>query len=176
MARADNEVVANFLARFPGPVVIHFSKVKYCILMVPLALLCAACVGQLIVISWGLLKLGNILIVAILGLLPSLLVGVLLTVCIVKDIPRLTLDTHGLGFHWLFGVNWISWGDISNFVPCVGFVIFKNTSRPKNSLDKWSRIGSFGRHLLITGVLNLGAKDGARLLTAWRERALSQFA
>jgi hypothetical protein len=158
-----SEKAKVILAQFPGPVTIRPSKWKMLAVSSPMFLLAAAAIG----ILWPFrLQLREWLIIGGFAGGPLLFIVTLTAISLVKDMPRITLDSEGFWSTALLGSGGKRWQDVSCFKSAVGVIAFVDASQPKGF---WSRINRFH---LFPSLYQLKSKDISRLMTAWRERAL----
>ena len=157
------------LARFPGPVTLHASRLQQASFLA-LSIILNSCVTWYV---WPLLTnpqvtsrpAGLFILATIILLWLMLIVGAALV--LLTDLPRLTINARGFEFHHLFGVRRRGWDEVERFAPFLGLLIISHTS----GLSFWQKIN---RELFLPNHFGLGAKKLGRVMTAWCERALAQ--
>ena len=163
------------LGQFPGPVTIRYARWFYPAVFLMFAV-AAALIVSIVWKTWPRIlhnprAVNSLLLLVVIFGVPM---G-LLTISMIKGLPKVLLDAEGVTFEALFVSIRRGWDEISRFVPRVVYVGFLDASQPKGFWDKLSRVGSRGRRFLV-GIFEVRSKDLVQLLTAWRERALSQQA
>jgi hypothetical protein len=121
----------------------------------------------LVVPFLGRLQVNNLIIIGIVMaplILIPVFISVVLVISLLKDMPKITLDADEFAFHGLVGISRWRWREVSRFTPRFVYVGFSEALLPPRW---WNR-------RILASFFELAAKEVAHLMTAWRERALSQ--
>jgi hypothetical protein len=158
----------GILAQFPGPVILHQTRLLWIVLL-------ALPWGPIVYLVWRFWPfLTNLTIKGMLvAFVPLGLVWGLSTIvavmCITRGLPRLVLDGEGFELQHLLGSYFRKrWRDLAGFSPCLFFVLFRYQA-PAPSL--WAK---FNRECFLPAYFGFGTKGLAAVMTVWRERALAQ--
>ena len=171
MASRNADVI---LARFPGPVTLHVSRLKMLMLVA----------GSLVFVAGGIF----LLIVArhdpealLAGLASILFFGACAAVGAVMLLPgagSLTLDAEGFEVCSLFRRHRTSWRQASGFtvvtVPGAGKRMIAYDDDRLSGFMAQTNQGLTGRNAAIPDDYRLSYDNLAWLLTQWREKALAQ--
>jgi hypothetical protein len=164
-----SDKVTALLAQFPGPVTFHPSKLKWIAFAIPLAI----GDGFIIHVLWSTLPRLSGKALAMVGgflVVPILLLIFLAAVTYRQDI---SLDVEGFEFHLAFGrVYRIRWSAIARFGSFLFWAFHLDTRPPSGRWDRFQRAYLAGDYIFWMDTFGLGAKGFARLMNAWRERAL----
>jgi hypothetical protein len=158
---------AAMLEQFPGPVILHQTKLSWLVLVaLPLTPL-----AYLLVKLWPVLANSTMKVWLVIGV-PVAIVWVPLAMIaatgIARGLSRMVLDSEGFEVQGLGGTLRKRWRDVSGFSPFLGCVFFRYP-RPAGGVWKW-----LNRDLVLLAYFGLGTKGLVRLMTEWRQHALSQ--
>lgn len=168
------DMVAALLTQFPAPVILHPSKLKWVVLLALMAVLLGCSVLFLLPV-FPHLPIKGFVIVAICMVAPVLLLIVLAAVTLGRDMPRITLDTDGIEVsETLWGVYRWRWSEVGPFHSFWFLAITTDTSEPRSGWDRFQRACLYAKYRIWTDTFGLGAKNLARLMNGWRERAMVQ--
>jgi hypothetical protein len=156
---------AALLAQFPGPVTLHSSK-SWRHLLAFIALYFGSLIGLL---GPHLAHLSGeaLLVLGMVAVVPAPLVIWVGATTLRSGPQRMTLDDDGFEAHSGWGVHRTRWSDVTRFRLLL-LLVFHDDAKPPRG--RWDRLN---RTRLWNDTFGLGAKNFARLMTEWRERALA---
>jgi hypothetical protein len=167
---------ARILGQFPGPVTLYPSLFKW----IPLLLFGASLTAFAAWSIWFFAARGEPMYaiggaVLLLGFLPLV---TLLGVALIRKSMYMTLDATGFEFRDTWSRTRCSWKDVDRFKSITlfvmnGIVAYDDATR-KPGLWNSSDSLFIGRNSRLFDTYGLRTADFARLLTAWRKRALAQ--
>jgi hypothetical protein len=167
---------ARILSQFPGPVTLHPSLFKWIGLFLGGVLATAFSVWSIrffAIRGEPMYVIGGVLLVLCFAPLVSLMGGAL-----IRNSMYMTLDAAGFEFRDTWSRTRRLWKDVDRFTSMTLFVMNRivayDDATRKPGL--WNSTDSLfiGRNSRLFDTYGLRTADFARLLTAWRERALGQ--
>jgi hypothetical protein len=173
MFRNESALGANILTLYPGPVTLYPSGLKWvCIFL--FYVLSVGCSALLLWPSLHQLAGQALLHLAGVVAVPVVLLVLIVAITYGRGRPRLTLDAEGIELlHPLWGCRRLHWSEITRFRSYLGLAFRVDVSPPKGSWDRFRRTYLCADHRIWTDTFGLDAKDFARLMNAWRERAMT---
>jgi len=175
---ADHELsgeASRILSQFPGPVTLHPSLFKWIGLLFGLALATAFSAWSI----WFFAASGDLpyAIGGAVGFLGVAPLAILLVVALIKNSMYMTLDSTGFEFRDTWSRTCCMWTDVDNFTSITLFimnriVVYDDAMRKPGLWNSSDNFFLVGRNSRLFDTYGLRAADFARLLTAWRERAL----
>lgn len=159
--------VARILDEFPGPVALHQTKTIWLFIFAFLSIGTFVFVWMIWPHRFGLTTKAVLLLGLILLMLwAPFVVGAAFRVA--KGLPRMVLHAEGFGPLHASGFSGIRWAEVAGF-SSVPLLVLLRYKAPAPGL--WKKMN---RALFLPAYFGLRAADLARLMNAWRERALAQ--
>jgi hypothetical protein len=159
------------LTLFPGPVTLYRSRLKWVCMFVFFAVyvLC------LTILLWPLLhRPPSLALMFLVGVIAVPALTLIMAITFGRSMPRLTLDAEGLELLQPWGARRLYWSEVTKFRSYMGLAFHVDVRPPKGSWDRFQRVYLGSRHRMWTETFGLGAMRFARLMNAWRERAIAQ--
>ena len=166
---AMSRQATGVLAQFPGPVILHQTRLIWIVLLA----LPWAPIVYLVWRFWPFLTnltIKGVLVAFVpLGLVWGLS-AIVAVMCITRGMPRLVLDGEGFELQNLLGVYYRRrWRNVAGFSPRLVWVLFRDRTPVGNRWEKLIRA-----QFWLPAYFGFGSKGLADLMTAWREQALAQ--
>jgi hypothetical protein len=173
-----SDKVAALLTEFPGPVILHPSGLKWVGIAVVSAFL-EGCSVLFLSPLFPHLAPKELVIVGGVLLTPVVFLMAVAALTLGRDLPRVMLDaeefeTRGFETRRYAWRHRQRWSEVTQFRPFLLLAIHFDTRLPHGSWDKFARAYLGGDARVWFDTFGLGAKNFARLMNAWRERALTQ--
>jgi hypothetical protein len=162
-----SRVSTAMLEQFPGPLILRQSKFSWLVL----AALPLTPLAYLVVKFWPLLASATMKGWLVFGVSIAIVwvpLAMIAAMGIARGLTRMVLDSDGFEVRTLGGTLRKRWRDVSGFSPFLMLVLYRHRS-PAGGIWKW-----LNRDLFLLAYFGLGTKSLVRLMTEWRERALSQ--
>jgi hypothetical protein len=160
------------LAQFPGPVTLHPTRLRKIMFFAFAAYGLAGTILYLWMLAFVSIKSFGFAF-GFPVVFSALLVSSLAAISLARGFPRVSLDAEGYEIHYIFGVDRMYWSGVRQFRSFLFLTLYTDTRPPRGSWDRFGRTYLGNNHRAWTDSFGLGARNFARLMNAWRERALA---
>jgi hypothetical protein len=163
---------ARILSQFPGPVTLRPSLFKWIGLFLGGVSATAFFVWSIwffAIRGEPMYVIGGVLFVLCFAPLVSLLGGAL-----IRHSMYMMLDAAGFEFRDTWSRTRRLWKDVDRFTSLTLFVAYDDATRKPGLWNRSDTLFLIGRNSRLFDTYGFRTADFARLLTAWRERALAQ--